>query len=221
MRISDVLAALRSEFPGVSHSKLRFLEEQGLIEPTRTNSGYRQYSPADLERLRFVLLEQRDRYLPLRVIKEELAALDQGIKDETPAPRLAAELGQAAAGGVRWVSVDAMAKTTRVGTDVLRQLIDAHLIRCSPTGQVEAGAAEVVRAAATLAEHGIDVRHLRSLRMATDRQVALVEQVVRPWLAQHHSSARAQAATTGAEIGELLVMLHRVWVRQGIDDLTS
>jgi len=68
MRISDVLADLGPDFPTVTPSKLRFLEEQGLVEPVRTAGGYRQYSPADLERLRFVLRQQRDRYLPLRVI---------------------------------------------------------------------------------------------------------------------------------------------------------
>ena len=68
MRISDVLAALQIEFPAVTTSKLRFLEEQGLVEPVRTAAGYRQYSPADIERLRFVLRQQRDRYMPLKVI---------------------------------------------------------------------------------------------------------------------------------------------------------
>lgn len=94
MRISDVLRALRTEFPSVSHSKLRFLEEQGLIDPERTPSGYRQYCPADVERLRYVLLEQRDRYLPLKVIKENLAALDAGEVVENPALRLAASDGE-------------------------------------------------------------------------------------------------------------------------------
>src|SRR5690554_5541588 len=78
MRISDVLAALDAEFPAVSHSKLRFLEEQGLVTPVRTPAGYRQYSPADVERLRYVLRQQRDRYLPLKVIGAQLAALDEG-----------------------------------------------------------------------------------------------------------------------------------------------
>src|SRR6478752_3801469 len=82
MRISDVLAALRIEFPAVTNSKLRFLEEQGLVDPLRTPAGYRQYSPADLERLRYVLREQRDRYVPLKVIGERLAALDAGEESE-------------------------------------------------------------------------------------------------------------------------------------------
>ena len=86
MRISDVLASLQIEFPAVTTSKLRFLEEQGLVEPVRTAAGYRQYSPADIERLRFVLRQQRDRYMPLKVIGERLAALDAGEEDE-PAPR--------------------------------------------------------------------------------------------------------------------------------------
>ena len=118
MRISDVLRALRAEFPHVSHSKLRFLEEQGLIEPVRTASGYRQYSPADVERLRFVLVEQRDRYLPLKVIKDRLAALDAGTDAETLAPRLAPPAGDPRAAAVRPRAPGATAPRARVPNGV-------------------------------------------------------------------------------------------------------
>ncbi|NLF05124.1 MAG: MerR family transcriptional regulator, partial [Actinomycetales bacterium] len=96
MRISDVLAALGGEFPAVSHSKLRFLEEQGLVTPVRTPAGYRQYSPADVERLRYVLRQQRDRYLPLKVIGEQLAELDAGRGSQALTPQLAAKDGEVA-----------------------------------------------------------------------------------------------------------------------------
>src|SRR5947209_20501431 len=78
MSIGEVLAHLRGEFPDITISKLRFLEAEGLVEPQRTASGYRKYGPADVSRLRFVLAAQRDRYLPLRVIRDHLAALDPG-----------------------------------------------------------------------------------------------------------------------------------------------
>src|SRR6266516_4392781 len=76
LSIGEVLAQLREDFPDVTISKLRFLEAEGLVEPQRTAAGYRKYSPADVSRLRFVLATKRDRYLPLRVIREQLAALD-------------------------------------------------------------------------------------------------------------------------------------------------
>ncbi|HEX2312717.1 MAG TPA: MerR family transcriptional regulator, partial [Thermomonospora sp.] len=78
MTIGDALARLRAEFPDVTVSKIRFLEAEGLIEPQRTPSGYRKFTPADVERLRFILAAQRDHYLPLRVIKDYLQARDRG-----------------------------------------------------------------------------------------------------------------------------------------------
>src|SRR4051794_2434634 len=78
MTIGDVLGRLRAEFPDVTISKIRFLEAEGLIEPQRSPSGYRKFADADLERLRFILTVQRDHYLPLRVIKQHLEALDRG-----------------------------------------------------------------------------------------------------------------------------------------------
>src|ERR671929_2398515 len=85
MSIGAVLEALRPEFPDVTISKIRFLEEQGLIDPDRTPSGYRKFGHDDLERLRFVLAVQRDHYLPLRVIRDHLDAVDAGL-DPPPLP---------------------------------------------------------------------------------------------------------------------------------------
>ena len=84
LSIGEVLSKLRGDFPDITISKIRFLESEGLIEPQRTPSGYRKFTSNDLERLRYVLLAQRDQYLPLRVIKENLDALDRGL---TPTPQ--------------------------------------------------------------------------------------------------------------------------------------
>ena len=79
MSIGSVLALLREDFPDVTISKIRFLESEGLISPERAPSGYRRFSQADCDRLRFVLTAQRDRYLPLKVIKEQLDSIDHGL----------------------------------------------------------------------------------------------------------------------------------------------
>jgi DNA-binding transcriptional MerR regulator len=79
MSIGEVLALLRPDFPDVSISKIRFLEAEGLVEPERAASGYRKFSPADLQRLRYILAAQRDHYLPLKVIREHLAAIERGL----------------------------------------------------------------------------------------------------------------------------------------------
>lgn len=221
MRISDVLRALRTEFPHVSHSKLRFLEEQGLIEPVRTPSGYRQYSPADVERLRYVLVEQRDHYLPLRVIKDRLAALDAGTDTEAPVPRLATADGDPGPASVRRrYTVESLAAAGGVERELVDGLVEAGVLRPTAGGQLDAHALDVVVLAAGLAEYGIEPRHLRSLRTAADRHVSLVEQVVAPWRSQQSASARAHADTLATEVGELCARLHTVFVRQGVDDLT-
>ena len=80
MSIGEVLGQLRSDFPDITISKIRFLEAEGLVEPERTASGYRKFSREDVERLRYVLSAQRDHYLPLRVIKEHLDAIDRGLE---------------------------------------------------------------------------------------------------------------------------------------------
>lgn len=221
MRISDVLAALRIEFPAVTNSKLRFLEEHDLIEPVRTPSGYRQYSPADVERLRYVLRQQRDRYLPLKVIGEQLDALDAGVEDFTlPHARLAAEDGvtQRPAGSGR-LTAARLAEEAAVPSELIDELVTAGVLRPEPGGRFEPWAREIVMLAASLGEHGIDARHLRSFRAAAERQVDLVEQVVAPLRGQTSASSRAHAGTVAAELGELCARLHTAFVRAGVADV--
>ena len=220
MRISDVLAALQIEFPAVTTSKLRFLEEQGLIEPVRTAAGYRQYSPADIERLRFVLRQQRDRYMPLKVIGDRLAALDAGEEDE-PAPRarLATRDGVRESSGTR-LTLEALARESGVEVAFVEDLVAAGVLRAHSNGSFDLWAREIVVAAAALADHGIDARHLRQFRTSADRQADLVEQVVAPWRGQRSASSRARAGTLAAEVGELCTQMHTALVRAAVADLT-
>lgn len=219
MRISDVLAALRIEFPAVTTSKLRFLEEQGLVEPVRTPAGYRQYSPADIERLRYVLRQQRDKYMPLKVIGEHLAALDAGEEDEpTSRARLVSTDGGPGSAAGRWTA-ETLARESGVQREFVEELVQAAVLRPGPRGVFEPWAREVVVAASALAEHGIDARHLRQFRAAADRQVDLVEQVVAPWRGQRSASSRARAGTLAAEVGELCTQMHTALVRAAVADL--
>lgn len=218
MRISDVLADLGGDFPTLTPSKLRFLEEQGLVEPQRTAGGYRQYSRADLERLRFVLRQQRDRYLPLRVIREQLDALDAGEATTAVSPRLATSDGERTTRPGR-CTPESLADETGVDLGLVEGLVAAGVLRLDRSGHLEAWARDVVVLASALAEHGVEPRHLRAFRSGADRQVAMVEQIVAPLRGQRAVSAQAHAANVAAEVGELCGRLHTALVRAGVADL--
>ncbi|MHA3947684.1 transcriptional regulator FtsR [Cellulomonas bogoriensis] len=218
MRISDVLTALRGDFPTVTPSKLRFLEEQGLVEPARSGAGYRQYSPADVERLRHVLRLQRDQYLPLKVIAEQLDALDHGDEIEPLVPRRA--LHEAQAHEAPRATISSVAAHRNVPEAFVHELVEAGILRPGPQGALDAWAGEVVDVASVLAEHGIDARHLRSFRAAADRQIDVVEQVVAPLRGQRSGAAQERAACVAAELGELCGRLHTALIRSGTAHLT-
>ncbi|MGA4544521.1 MerR family transcriptional regulator [Uniformispora flossi] len=128
--IGEVMALLRPEFPDVSVSKIRFLEAEGLVEPQRTPSGYRKFGPSDLDRLRYVLRAQRDQYLPLKVIKDHLDAIDRGLEP--------AEDGLGAALAAADASPPAPVYFTRAELLAAAGIDDAALTRLEEFGLIEA-----------------------------------------------------------------------------------
>ncbi|MEW9267357.1 MerR family transcriptional regulator [Kineococcus endophyticus] len=192
MTIGEVMAILSPEFSDITISKIRFLEEQGLVEPGRTPSGYRKFSSDDVDRLRYVLSAQRDHYLPLRVIREHLEAMDRGLQVPDPvdaAPRVPGTEPPVTAGVERFDGHAAGLRLTRgellresgVEADLLDALEGYGVLSPAPGGPWYDGEAlEVLRAAAALAAHGIEARHLRMFRTAADREVALADQVAAP-----------------------------------------
>src|SRR5690606_11272227 len=135
----------------------------------------------DVERLRYVLRQQRDRYLPLRVIGEQLAELDRGGVVPVAPARLVAQDGvRTDLQVVGRHTVSSLAADAGVAEEELEALVEAGVVQPGPSGHFDATAQDVVRLAASLQAHGIDVRHLRSVRAAADRQVDLVAQLVAP-----------------------------------------
>ena len=225
LSIGEVLSKLRSEFPDVTISKIRFLESEGLIEPERTPSGYRKFKKIDLERLRYVLSAQRDQYLPLRVIKENLDALDRGLTPSNvpgspAAPRLATIDGEFAPSNFIHDS------QLRLSRDELIQssgLLEAQLAQIESFGLIEmkgryydADALAVARAVAEMSSFGIEARHLRSFKTSADREVGLVEQVITPLLRQKGSEAAARAEEVQRELASLSIRLHAALVASGL-----
>ena len=201
--IGEVLSQLRPEFPDISTSKIRFLEEKGLIEPARSRSGYRRFSAADIERLRYILTMQRDSYLPLRVIRERLADGEAG-NDHHPAGRVPADM-------TRRQLLDA----AEISEAELTELEDYGLIR--RVGRQYGGdALAVARALAALRQYGVQARHLRAVKAAADREANLVEQVVAPQLRQRGPGARDAAARTAWQIADLTLRLHATLVESAL-----
>jgi DNA-binding transcriptional MerR regulator len=218
LSIGEVLNLLRPEFADVTISKLRFLEAEGLVEPLRTPAGYRKYTPAHVERLRMVLTAQRDRYLPLRVIREQLDALDRGERvvgalpapPPPPPPSPRSELGDAQ------LSRAQLAERSGLDDAGITDLQQYGLLVPDDTGRYGPEALTVARIAAQLAEYGLEGRHLRPYRGTADREVGLLSQLLVPLSRQAGPNGRAQALETVHELAALCAQLHGALVRQGL-----
>jgi DNA-binding transcriptional MerR regulator len=196
--IGEVLAQLRGEFPDVSVSKIRFLESEGLIQPARSPSNYRRFGAADVARLRYILTAQRDEYLPLRVIKDRLAAAADGEADEdSPATRA----------GRRPLSRRELLDAAGIDDSYLTELEDFGLVR--PSGRhYGPEALDAARIIVALGRYGVQARHLRAVRAAVERESSLIEQVVAPTLRQRSPGSRERAGQTAGEIAALSLQLH-------------
>jgi len=230
LSIGEVLTKLSGDFPDITISKIRFLESEGLIDPQRTPSGYRKFTGTDLERLRYVLLAQRDQYLPLRVIKENLDALDRGLQPApvsggvaVPRPSLARVDGEIApsafgeSSDIR-LSREELLKASGLTEDALVELESFGLI--TPRGRhYDGDALAVARAVAEMNSFGIEPRHLRSFKSAADREIGLIEQVITPLTRQKNAESKARAEEVQKEIASLSIRLHASLVRGGLNRL--
>jgi DNA-binding transcriptional MerR regulator len=203
--IGQVLGALRGDFPDVTISKIRYLESEELVHPQRTPSGYRKFSAADVTRLRYVLAAQRDQYLPLRVIKEQLDALDRG--EELPGRGGSDAAGEDPVGTVPLPAAE-FARAAGLTDEQLADCVQFGLVTPDVQGRHRPTDLPVARAAAGLARHGIEPRHLRVYRTGAEREAALLEQLVAPVLRARSDEARTRAAEQLQELAGLSAQLH-------------
>ena len=179
MKISEVVDRLKTEFPALSLSKVRYLEGEGLISPYRVGNGYRRYSKADVERLRYALTAQRDEYLPLSVIRQRLAELDASPQAPEPAPipRVVAAGGHAVIG----TSLDAESLAHHAGASMaqLEELVVIGVVAPDAHGRFDARALGTVSLALRAHRLGIPLRNLRSVRTAAEREADVVDSAVR------------------------------------------
>ena len=225
LSIGEVLSRLRPEFSDITISKIRFLESEGLIDPQRTPSGYRKFTTTDLERLRYVLMAQRDQYLPLRVIKENLDALDRGLQPaKNPNAQATPRLLNASADAIAplFAPSDEI-KLSRSEFAAAAGISDSQISELESFGFIQmkgryfdGDALEVAKAINEFTNFGIEARHLKSFKTAADREVGLVEQVTIPLARQKSSDAKARAQEAEREISSLSIKLHAALVRAGL-----
>jgi DNA-binding transcriptional MerR regulator len=228
--IGQVLDQLRPDFPGVTIPKIRFLEDKGLVKPERTAAGYRKFSGEDVARLRYILLMQRDHYLPLKVIGEHLDAIDRGLEPPpiesvvptVPKVALSAD-GLPSPESFRRqndlrLSRRELLKVAEISEELLAQLEQYGLVTArTGTGHFDSDALVVAQTARELADFGFEPRHLRAFKTAADREVGLVQQVVAPLARGRDAAARGRAEDATSEIAALSVRLHATLVKIGLD----
>lgn len=230
--IGAVLRELQQEFPELTVSKIRFLETEGLVLPKRRESGQRAFTDEDVERLRFVLRTQRDRFWPLKVIKGALDEMDLGLTSEpaTTEPRAGAQPAPARPQGARLPTAEQLRRRRAVrltpaelreavGIDVAAytQLKAFGLIRTDSAGRHTADDLDIARESTALAEYGLEPRHLRLFRVAADREVGLAQQILEP--VRRRRARGAQDADPEALESEILartLALHVALVRAGL-----
>jgi DNA-binding transcriptional MerR regulator len=229
LTIGAVLEALAPDFPDISISKIRFLEAEGLLTPERTQSGYRTFSADDIERLRYILTAQRDRFWPLKVIREALDKLERGLE---PAPDGAASSRPRVPAGAGDPDLPAAADLARRGrlrlTDVeLREaagldkptfeaLTTFGLLRPDSSGHFGDASLAVARAASALATYGVEPRHLRPFRTAADREIGLVQQIVSPVRGRGRGADSTGRRDPTPQILVECIALHTALVKAGL-----
>jgi DNA-binding transcriptional MerR regulator len=205
LTIGTVCGMLKDEFPDISISKIRYLEDQGLLAPRRTQGGYRLFNEEDLERLETILRLQRDEFLPLRVIRQELAS--PAARDRKRRRTLDAD--EAA------LDLDELCERAGIDVRLLTPRTEGGQKRYS---ELEA---DIALACGRLAQYGIAPRHLRSFRTAADREAGLIEQVVGPALRSRNPDRRRSGTEDLEELGTVAAELSQLLSWRAVRRLAS
>lgn len=242
--IGEVLNQLKEDFEDITISKIRFLESEGLISPDRTESGYRKFSDDDIDRLRFILTAQRDHYLPLKVIRDQLDRLDSGeqpavapapsppigvtvradtsaIPNMPPAPPTAGIPDgpwlDAPLTGER-IGITQLCEKTGLSPTEARSLQEFGLIGERGTDELDGDDLLVAETARDLLRMGLEARHLRMYQQFTDRELALFEQLAGPLLLQRQPEARRQGVRQLERLSALTASLRAALLSGALRD---
>jgi len=230
LSIGKVIDELGAEFPELSITKIRYLESEGLIEPERTSSGYRKFSYSDVERLRFILRHQRDKFWPLGHIRQVLEDMDQGIvPPETVGGAVAVpnlvlagdglpNAGSFAAGRSQIrLSRAEILDSAGISEEMLDAIEQYGLVsRRKKQTYYDGAALSIAATVAEFAKLGLEPRHLRIFKTAADREIGLFDQIVSPVTKHKEPDAKLRVEEMVANLAALSVRLHTLLVRNGL-----
>lgn len=211
LSIGQVLARLTPEFPALTASKLRFLEDRGIVAPARTDSGYRKFSTSDVDRLRLALTLQRDHYLPLDVIRDQLDDADANGTSSAPPPSIAPQ--------TRRYRREELLAAAAAPAQLLNDAISTGLITVAET--YPESTVSLVRVMVALERHGIEPRHLRSLKQGAEREVALIESALSTLLRRTDAASRGRAGELAPELAARIDEMRSLLVKEALGRLLS
>ncbi|MDY2941576.1 MAG: MerR family transcriptional regulator [Varibaculum sp.] len=220
MKIGQVLDLLKREFPALRISKLRYLEEKNIIAPRRTSSGYRMYSHADVERLRYCMSAQRDYYWPLDRIHEELAQLDAGYEAQTPqVARVISDNGKLVGdfSPDARVTVRQLRDTTGISDEDLDELLSLGILKMDAASRLSGRSIAIAQLAMLLRSEGVRLNQLRFLTNSTSRMSDVVETVANIGRNPRNPASVERSRAKGAELGQLLLRMLEEMVRISLE----
>ena len=217
MSIGEILVTLKTEFPDITISKIRFLEGEGLIDPERTPSGYRKFRQEDVDRLRVILRMQRDEYLPLKVIKDRLEQTEDGPPAKAPSAGIEEEIATPPTG--LHMSEEELSAATGVEKTRIREL-ESFGILCAHglngDKYYDGDDFIVLSIARDFFKYGVEPRHLTMYRHFAEREATFFESIVLPMLRQKNPDARRAAADNLADLAVLSRKLKQALLRSNL-----
>ena len=221
LTIGAVCDLLKADFPSISISKIRYLEDQKLITPKRTPGGYRLYSPLEVERLRTILRLQRDEFLPLRVIRQELESSTTGAFSVANQAKQLKRAQLAEPAPTRRYSAAEILATTGAETALLRALEEYELVGAHGGEGFDEADREVVQTALELASYGVEARHLRTFKLAAEREAGLLEQLLAVGIRSRNPERRREALEALEGLAALAAHLHHLMLISSLRKIAS
>jgi len=227
--IGQVILRLREEFPDISISKIRFLETNGLVTPARTSSGYRKFSLMDVEQLRYILRMQRDYFLPLKVIREHIDAMNRGLEppivtNVAPAPPkslMSTDTLQASSRekAIR-LTIDELCEHAAISDDLVRQMIDYGLIKSDAKGYYGNASLKIAQQVSILHAYGLEPRHLKSVASSAAREVDLFAPILKSAKSGKNAASAAQLEELTLHLANGILGLHENIVRALVEQMS-